>query len=274
LRKQHRELEPPTWKWFGSGSDKSKKHLENSQKFLAQVKDTLETTIVTNARSECLSSTSTNRSFDTARASTCQPSINSQSLQDDMENTTAPPNPQLANTEASGSEIPSSYATALTDAMDTPLETSVAKTSDFSVLRPPSNKPAPLPTAQPKRQSPTTQSAAIKPASQPRPAPPSQPQLAAGMAKQAPSGKGARRPASRYNGFTHMSNCVTIDGFASADGLTIQRGGYGNTGSESCCQGPRRFDESGPDDNAEPPASFHVIIDDIPLSGLGYSGLL
>jgi hypothetical protein len=113
-------------------------------------------------------------------------------------------------------------------------ETSVAKTSDFSVLRPPSNKPAPLPTAQPKRQSPTTQSAAIKPASQPRPAPPSQPQLAAAMGKQAPSGKGARRPASRYNGFTHMSNCVTIDGFASADGLTIQRGGYGNTGSGMC----------------------------------------
>ncbi|KAF8838506.1 hypothetical protein BDN67DRAFT_76947 [Paxillus ammoniavirescens] len=190
--------------------------------------------MVSNARGGCVSSTSTDRSFDTARASTCQPSINSRSLQDGMENATALPNPQPANTEVSGSEMSSAYATALTDAIDTPLETSVAKTRDFSLLRPPSKKPAPLPTAQPKRMSPTIQSPAIKPASQPRPAPPSQPQLAAAMGKQAPSGKGARRPASRYNGFTHMSNCVTIDGSASADGLTIQRGGYGNSGSGTC----------------------------------------
>ncbi|KIK91359.1 hypothetical protein PAXRUDRAFT_830902 [Paxillus rubicundulus Ve08.2h10] len=226
LRKQHQELEPRSW--FSLGSDKSKKHLDNCQRLLTQVKEVIEATKRTNARSGRVSLTSTNRGTDTTRASISQPSINSRSLQDGAETMTMSPNAQSAKAEVLGSETPSVYATALMDAINTPLETSVASTSNFSILRPTANEPAPRPTAQPKRQSQTTEPASIKSASQPWSRAPSQPRLAA---KQTTSGQGAGNPTSYHSGYTRMTNCVTLNGFASADGLTIQRGGTGNTGS-------------------------------------------
>ncbi|KIJ18429.1 hypothetical protein PAXINDRAFT_8675 [Paxillus involutus ATCC 200175] len=127
LRKQHGELEPPTWRWFSWSSDQSTQHLEDSQKFLTEVKDTLETIMVTNARKGCVSSASTNRSFDTARASTSQPSVKSQPLQDGVEEMTAPPDPQDGNMEVSGFEMPSTYASTSTDAINTPLTSATDK---------------------------------------------------------------------------------------------------------------------------------------------------
>ncbi|KAF8838507.1 hypothetical protein BDN67DRAFT_77006 [Paxillus ammoniavirescens] len=120
LRKQHRELGPPL-RWFSWSSDKSRNLLEDSQKLLIQVKDTLETTMVSNARNGCVSSTSTNRSFDTTKASTSQPSINCHSLQDGVEEMTAPPDPQDGNMDVSGFEMPSTYTSISTDATNTPL---------------------------------------------------------------------------------------------------------------------------------------------------------
>ncbi|KIJ06295.1 hypothetical protein PAXINDRAFT_20504 [Paxillus involutus ATCC 200175] len=129
LRRQHRKLKPPPSRWFSrsSDSDQSTKHLEDLQKFLTEVKDTLGTIMVTNARNGCVSSTSTDRSFDTATASTSQPSINYESLQDGVEEMTAPPDPQDGNMEVSGFEMPSTYASASTDAINTPLTSATDK---------------------------------------------------------------------------------------------------------------------------------------------------
>ncbi|KIJ18433.1 hypothetical protein PAXINDRAFT_8679 [Paxillus involutus ATCC 200175] len=233
LRKQHRELEPPTWKWFGSGSDKSKKHLENCQKFFSQVEDTLEETLVANIRRGCASSTPTDKSFDTAKASTYQPSKDLQSLEGGVGATTAPPNPQDGNTGVSYSEMPPPYTSASADAINTPL----------APRRPSIGQQSPRGGVEATAAPPNPQGRNTKISSS-KTAPPhasasknaiGTPPVAA-TAKQASSGKAGwpRPPPPKRH--TEMSGFNGFDGFdthgsGSAEGLTINMGGTGNCGS-------------------------------------------
>ncbi|KIK80324.1 hypothetical protein PAXRUDRAFT_158982 [Paxillus rubicundulus Ve08.2h10] len=119
LSKQHQELVSRSW--FSLGSDKSTQHLENSQKLLTQVKEAIDTAMRNNARSGCVLSTSTNKSIETAEASTCQSSEDLQFVKGGVGATTAPRNPQDASTGISCSEIPPPYTSDSADAIYTPL---------------------------------------------------------------------------------------------------------------------------------------------------------
>ncbi|KAF8838509.1 hypothetical protein BDN67DRAFT_1022127 [Paxillus ammoniavirescens] len=232
LRKQYRKLEPLTWRWFSWGSDKSKKHLENSRKFLTEVKVAIETTMVTNARNGSASSTPTGKSFDTAKASTCHPSKALQSLGGSVGATTAPPNPQDGNTGVSYSEMPPPYTSASADAINTPLaprQPSIGQQSLRGGVE--------ATTAPPNPQGRTRNTGV----SSSKTAPPARRRfekcdrhptrlLVAATAKQAWSGKAGwpRPPPSKRH--TKMSD-LHVYGSGSAGGLTINMGGIGNCGS-------------------------------------------
>ncbi|KAF9227047.1 hypothetical protein BS17DRAFT_878095 [Gyrodon lividus] len=231
-------------RWFSWSSAKPTEHLRNCQRLLTHVKATINGNMKANIRGGRASSTPTDRSFSLARASTPQPSIDFHSIRDDMESMAAPP-VRPANTDF---EAPSAYTSALTDAIDTPLETPAPKPNQFSILQPLLIRAVPPPTTQPRQPSQAPQPASTKWTSQPvidpsvlamlsgihPPAQPLDPQvrkLAAAVAKQALPRKAGGRQWSRYNGYTQMSNCVNMDGHSSAEGLTMNVGGYKNSGS-------------------------------------------
>ncbi|KIJ60033.1 hypothetical protein HYDPIDRAFT_117715 [Hydnomerulius pinastri MD-312] len=55
--------------------------------------------------------------------------------------------------------------------------------------------------------------------------------LAATLSKKALSGKPRGQPRTRFNGFAHMSDCIYLDSVSTADGITMNVGGYQNAGS-------------------------------------------
>jgi len=197
LRDQHEKLRKPSkstvWPSWSS-STPATEHLKQCKELIHRIWGTIEGNKRANIRNGRAPSAATVRSS----SSTLPPFTPEGDLEIRTTTNSQHPNADVSEDEDDDEdETTSTYATGVTHAIDTPLETSASTTSQPPVLPVTSNEPAPTPTA-------AQQSRAPQPTTSKR---------------------------AKAGGFTFYHNSVNLDDAESAVGTTLNVGGYQNTGS-------------------------------------------